>query len=187
MNRELATAFDGFEARRQAFLADLARRPPASLELRPGASAWSLAELAQHLWLVERGTVNVLADRLQKAPLRRGLLSRLGVGMAAIRFVLGRFRIKVPVKAILPKPGVPIATVRTEWDATRERLRAVLESVSDAQVHQPYFRHPLAGALTVAQTMEFLTLHHDHHLGQVERITRGTAGAAGGEERRGEE
>src|SRR5688572_24697464 len=100
----LASAFDGLESRRQAFLADLARRPDAEVVARPSPSAWSLAELAQHLWLVERGTVKVLADRLTKPPLRRGPFSRLGV--AAMRFVLGRFRFKVPIKSIQPKPGI---------------------------------------------------------------------------------
>ncbi len=100
--------------------------------------------------------------------------------MAAMRFVLGRFRIKAPTKAIVPKAGVPLAQVLVDWDATRSRLRDVLEGIGEDRVHQSYFRHPLAGALSVAQTMEFLVMHHDHHLGQVGRITKGLDGAAYG-------
>ena len=166
----LATAFDALEARRQALFADLAARPPASLDARPAPTAWSLAEVAQHLWLVERGTVHVMEGRLAKPPLRRGPLNRLGI--AAMRFVLGRIRFKVPIAAIQPKPGVPLSQVRADWDATRAKLRAMLEGIDETRLHQSFFRHPLAGALSVAETMEFLVRHHDHHLRQVARIDR---------------
>ena len=166
----LATAFDALETRRQALFADLASRPPASLEVRPEPKSWTLAEVAQHLWLVERGTLHVMEGRLAKPPLRRGPLNRLGI--AAMRFILGRFRFRVPIAAIQPKPGIPLAQVQADWDATRSKMRAMLEGIDEPRLHQSFFRHPLAGPLSVAETMEFLTRHHDHHLRQVRRIDR---------------
>ena len=167
----LASSFDALERRRQALLADLAARPRATIEARPSANAWSLAEVAQHLWLVERGTLKVLTSRLEKGqPLRRGPFNRLGI--AAMRFVLGRIRLKVPIEAIRPRPGIALEQVRTDWDDTRERLRTLLDGMDEARAAQPWFRHPLAGALSVVETMDFLTRHHDHHLMQVARITK---------------
>lgn len=173
----LARHWDALEARRHAFLAELATLSPAAVAFRPAPDAWSLEDLAQHLWLIERGAVHILTSRQEKPPLPRDPLSPLKI--AAMRMLVHRdIRIKAPVPEIVPQTRMPLDAVRAEWDATRATLRALLERVTPERMEMRIFRHPIFGPMTLAQATEFVWRHHDHHLHQLRRI-RGAAGFPG--------
>ena len=177
MLHSLATQWDALETRRHALLADLAATSPAALAFRPTPTSWSLEDVAQHLWLVERGAVHIMTTRYEKPPLKADLLSPLKV--VAMRFTVPRgVRIKAPVPEIVPKERMSVDAVRAEWERTRETLKALLEQVTPERVGRRIFRHPIFGPLTLAESVEFVKLHHDHHLHQVRRI-RATAGFPG--------
>ena len=165
----LAKQWDALEMRRHAFLADLAATSPAALAFRPTSTSWSLEDVAQHLWLVERGAVHLMTTRYEKPPLKGELLSPLKVML--MRFAVPRgIRIKAPVPEIVPKDRMSVDAVRTEWERTRQTLRGLLEQVTPDRVGRRIFRHPIFGPLTLAESVEFVKLHHDHHLHQVRRI-----------------
>jgi hypothetical protein len=169
--------WDAIESRRQAFLADLGSTSPGALAFRPGPGAWSLEDVAQHLWLVERGTVHVLRSRAEKPSLPRDPFSPLK--LAAMRAIVPRgIRIKAPVPEIIPQRRMPVDEVAPAWEATRAELRDVLTRLAPERLETRIFRHPLFGPLSVVQTVEFLGLHHDHHGHQVRRI-RAAAGYPG--------
>lgn len=173
----LARHWDALESRRQAFLAELAATSPAGLAFRPAPDAWSLEDVAQHLWLIEKGAVHILRDRFDKPPLERDPLSPLRI--VAMRLLVHRdIPIKAPVKEIVPQQRMSVDEVRAEWDRTRETLRGLLEQVTPDRVGKRIFRHSLFGPLTIAQSTEFVWRHHDHHVHQVRRI-RGAAGFPG--------
>jgi hypothetical protein len=168
---QLAQHWDALEARRQAFLADLAATSPAALAFRPAPGSWSLEDVAQHLWLVERGAVHILATRIEKPPLKADLMSPLKVTAMRLMVPLG-IRIKAPVPEIVPTERMPVDAVRTRWEETRATLRGLLDQVKPERVNLRIFRHPIFGPLTLAQSVEFIGLHHDHHLHQVRRIRK---------------
>ena len=174
---QLSRHWDALEARRQALLADLAATSPAALAFRPAPDAWSLEDVAQHLWLVERGAVHILTTRIAKPPLKRDLLSPFKVLMMRVLVRRG-IRIKSPVPEIVPAERMPVDAVRAQWDQTRATLRGLLDQVTAERVNLRIFRHPIFGPLTLAQSVEFIGLHHDHHLHQVRRI-RAAAGYPG--------
>ena len=173
----LARHWDALESRRQAFLADLAATSPAALAFKPTPESWSLEDVAQHLWLVERGAVHILSSRWDKPPLPRDPMSPFRIVMMRI-FVQRGIRIKAPVPEIVPKERMPVDAVRAEWERTRATLRDLLERVTPDRVGKRIFRHPIFGPMTVAQSAEFVWRHHDHHLHQVRRI-RAAAGFPG--------
>lgn len=173
----LAKHWDALESRRQAFLGELAATSPAGLAFRPAAEAWNLEDVAQHLWLIEKGAVHILRDRFDKPPIARDPLSPLKV--AAMRLLVARdVRIKAPVKEIVPTTRMTVDAVRGEWDRTRETLHGLLEQVTPDRMGKRIFRHPIFGPLTIAQSAEFVWRHHDHHLHQIRRI-RGASGFPG--------
>src|SRR3954468_16428825 len=130
---QLATEWNALEARRQAFLVDLAATSPAALTFRPSPESWSLEDVAQHLWLVERGAGHIMTTRYEKPPLKRDPLSPIKI--AAMRVLTPRgIRIKAPVPEIVPKERVPVDVVRTEWERTRATLRGLLEQVTPDRV-----------------------------------------------------
>ena len=165
----LTKHWDALEARRRAFLGELATTSPASLAFRPAPDAWNLEDVAQHLWLIEKGAVHVLRDRFDKPPIARDPLSPLKV--VAMRLLVQRdVRIKAPVKEIVPTERMAVDTVRAEWDRTRETLHGLLEQVTPDRLEKRIFRHPIFGPMTIAQSTEFVWRHHDHHLHQIRRI-----------------
>lgn len=177
----LATQYDALERRRLTFLDALAAEPPAALTFTPAPGAWSLADVAQHLWLVDRGTMHVVSTRLDKPPLKTGALDPLR--RLATRLILNSsIRFRAPLEAIVPKAPMPLAQVRAEWEQVRASMREMLEQVTPALMTRPVFRHPISGPMTVPQALDFLTWHHDHHLRQVRRIRRaaGFPGAGAG-------
>ena len=174
---QLARHWDALETRRHAFLDELAATRPAALAFRPAPTAWSLEDVAQHLWLMERGAVHILESRLEKPPLPRDPLSPLK--LLAMRALVARdIRIKAPVPEIVPQTRMPVAAVRAEWERTRTTLRELLERVTPDGVDKRIFRHPIFGPMTVAESAEFVWRHHDHHMHQVRRI-RGADGFPG--------
>ena len=173
----LAKHWDALESRRQALLGKLAATSPAGLAFRPAPGAWSLEDVAQHLWLVEKGAVHILRDRFDKPPIARDPLSP--VKIAAMRLLVPRgIRIKAPVKEIIPQHRVPVDVLRDEWERTRAALRGLLEQVTPDRLGTRIFRHPIFGPMTIAESAEFVWRHHDHHLHQVRRI-RGAEGFPG--------
>ena len=173
----LAKHWDALESRRRAFLGELASTSAAGLAFRPAPDAWSLEDVAQHLWLIEKGAVHILRDRFDKPPLKRDVLSPLKI--VAMRALVHRdVRIKAPVKEIIPQQRMAVDVVRAEWDRTRETLHALLERVTPDRMEKRIFRHPIFGPMTIAQSAEFVWRHHDHHVHQVRRI-RAAAGFPG--------
>ena len=173
----LAKHWDALESRRRTLLDELAGTSPAGLAFRPGPDAWNLEDVAQHLWLIEKGAVHILRDRFDKPPIARDALSPLKV--VAMRLLVQRdVRIKAPVKEIVPQQRMSVDAVRAEWDRTREALHGLLEQVTPERMGKRIFRHPIFGPLTIAQSAEFVWRHHDHHLHQIRRI-RSAAGFPG--------
>lgn len=174
MDPSLAKHWDALESRRLAFLADLEATSPAARAFKPSPEAWSLEDVAQHLWLVERGAVHILESRLEKPPLPRDWLSPLKL---TLMHVAGGadIRVKAPVKEIVPQAPMKLEAIRAEWERTRAALRALLERATPEQRRKRIFRHPLFGPMNMVQAAEFVWRHHDHHLHQVRRI-RAAAG-----------
>ncbi len=170
----LQSAFDALEQRRQSLLGELEHCTPEQRSFQPARGAWSLAEVTHHLLLVEQGVLGVLADRGRASPGRRRIRDRIGSVAVRVVFALG-IRVKVPVRGVRPKAGVPLEEVRQQWDDTRAALSVYLESITEAALRQPVLRHPVSGPMDVLQGLVFLTRHFDHHLRQVERIRRAAA------------
>lgn len=177
MHPTLTQRWNDIESRRHAFLADLDALPPEAIAFHPAPGAWSLEDLAQHLLLVEQGITQVLAQRADKPPLPADPLTPLKLFLMR---ALGprSLRVRAPIEQIVPRARMPLDVVRAEWQRTRDRLRDVLERVPAGRVKARIFRHPVFGAMDHACTVEFIAIHHDHHLHQVRRI-KGARGFPG--------
>ena len=165
----LRSRFDELERQRRAVVDELLRHSPAQLQFRPAPGAWSLADLMQHLVLVEESTLEFLRSKPPRPASTRTLAHRIRWAMFAM--VAPRsIRVRVPVAAVKPVGEVPVATLLTRWDAVREQLQAHLESITEAQLPMVVMKHPIGGPLPVLETLEFIRLHLVHHGHQIRRI-----------------
>lgn len=160
---------NALERQRLTLLRHVGRYSATQQSFRPTAESWSMADVVQHLVLVEDAVVpQLLAAAGGRAP---RLATRLRYVLMLALFGTGA-RIKAPVAAIVPREHVPLDELRERWDATRARLRLHLEALSPERSAVTAFRHPRVGWLTTPQTLGFLGAHVRHHQRQIGRIER---------------
>jgi uncharacterized damage-inducible protein DinB len=85
-----------------------------------------------------------------------------------------RYRKKIKAPAILPEPtgNRTFKEWRREWEASRRQWQQLLENTPEKLLQKELFKHPLAGYLTLRQTLDFITEHTLHHVAQVKRLVQ---------------
>ena len=130
---------------------------------RIGPGRWCPLELVEHLVLVHEGTGAVL----RRTPIRlpRGRHPSWGRPMLLGIVLRSPLRIRAPVASVLPAPGgpQPLEMLVDRWRQAQESIREALERNGRAWGDGPVFRHPIAGWLDAAETLQFLLDHLEHH------------------------
>ncbi|HEY8309419.1 MAG TPA: DinB family protein [Gemmatimonadaceae bacterium] len=131
---------------------------------KPSPNAWSLAQVTQHLALVSNGM-------LRTARPRKRFLYLGDARLALLTLVLrSPLRIPAPAAVIIPAPDVTWSDARGNIVASVERWKNFVESEAFDATR---FRHPIVGALSPAQTVQFLVEHFGHHLRQIDALFAG--------------
>jgi len=166
--RRLLHALD---AHRAAFAARLDALPEAVVHASPAPGAWSLAQLAEHLLLIDSGL------RFDGAPASLAVRRTSRMRSTGIQAVLSLpLRIKGPPSAayVMPTAAPRWPEVRDRWAALRAGW--MREPDDDGAVA---FVHPIAGPFLLDDALAFLLAHHRHHDAQLRRTLRGVSGLAG--------
>lgn len=128
----------------------------------PEPGAWSLTEVVQHLSLVAGGMLRT------GRPAKPGVRFIGSAKLAALRGLLrSRLKIKAPVAAVVPRPGVTWSDAQSNLRASNVRWRAFVDGDT---FDETGFKHPFVGRLTPVETVEFLVEHFQHHMRQVDRL-----------------
>ena len=149
------------DAHRARLTAKLDALPGAVVHAAPAPGAWSLAQLAEHLALIDGGLT------FDGPPVSSASRTTSWVRCAGIRAVLALpLRIQGPPSAayVMPSGAPRWPEVRERWVALRAGWRHAAAS-SDAVA----FLHPIAGPFVGADALAFLLAHHRHHDAQVRR------------------
>ena len=158
----LRGAHDELRARWVALLADLRSRPPESLRTKPDPDRWTLIEVAHHLALAEQGLLQGLPpiDELRAAP--RGLADGVKRRLVALVVRTG-LRVPVPNDEMRPDPDVDLETVAALRMETDAWLTHCIDTAPDATLSGAICTHPIAGALTLLETLRLGAQHIDTH------------------------
>lgn len=135
---------------------------------KPAEGKWSPGQVIFHLVQVEQFSVSYVKKKLS----RPETLKKTGIG-ASIRFFLLKFFLSLPVKYKAP---APVSTVpdnlnkeqlMMQWEDTRKEMASLLDSFPEELLEKNIFKHLVAGRLTIAQMLDFIHDHIDHHLPQI--------------------
>lgn len=155
---------DLLDAHRAAFSARLDALPSAAVHAQPSPGVWSLAQLAEHLLLIDGG---LLADG---PPISSASRATSWVRSRGIQSILALpLRIEGPPSAVYVMPSAS-----PQWPDVRERWagrRSDWGSWS-ARPGTVAFAHPIAGPFLWDDALAFLLAHHRHHDAQVGRILK---------------
>lgn len=129
---------------------------------RPAPDAWSLTEIVQHLALVAGGMLRTAR------PAGRSFPYGGRVKLASLRRILrSPLKIRAPVAAIVPRPGVTWVDASRNLAGSNLRWKAFVDGDDFTRTA---FRHPFVGRLGPAETAGFLVEHFEHHVRQVDRL-----------------
>jgi hypothetical protein len=78
--------------------------------------------------------------------------------------------VDVPHESIEPHGRHSLNELVDEWDRIRQNMRVLLEEIeADTQADMVY-RHPYAGPLNLAETLEFIDIHLANHVRHIDVI-----------------
>ena len=148
---------------------------------RPEPGLWSVAEILEHLSLVEAQLVRLFQVVLRKAEAAGGAGRAVDAPFAPItlREVAERAateKYKAPETAV-PTGGVTLTDSIARLNQTRDALNELRPLIERLDCTQMLYPHPAFGPLNLYQWLAFMGLHQSRHRRQIEAL-RETMNAA---------
>lgn len=171
--RRMPSHYDGelqrLERQRAALLEHVGRYTEQEQAFRPAPGRWSVADVVQHLVLVEERMLVHGRSQASASPGRVRLRARVRLWLV-LRVLARDVRIRAPTELVVPQMPIPVSRLGPRWEAVRADLGAYVAQFRDGTRHAPAFRHPRCGWITAAGGLRFLEAHIGHHFRQIERI-----------------
>jgi uncharacterized damage-inducible protein DinB len=169
---------------RRRLVARVENLDEARQQARAAAGGWSVAEIVEHLSLIERQLTTLFEKWLRRAEDAREGETRSDDSEESPRpftpFSLDEYveqnreRKFVAPETAQPAGASPVADSLARLEETRttlERLRPRFEMTDLTTIQYP---HPAFGALNLAQWLAFIGIHEARHVGQIGRILKET-------------
>lgn len=159
------------DSSRTSLAAAVAAVPESQRDRRPEAGRWSVAEVLEHLALVEGGIGRLLGRQLEAAR-AAGLGPETSSSPVVPTLPVGHLRDRrVPIAAperVVPKGELSAGAA---WQLLEDRRRALLDTLRAADGlalgEVPMPPHPALGPLDAYQWVVFLGAHEDRHAEQI--------------------
>lgn len=170
MHPRLAEVMKYAEESREELLAALAGIDATRAARSPEGGGWSVAEIVEHLHLVEHSSLRALFRALRNAragglrnesddtslsPLIAEIDSRIGAG--------GR----MAPEFTRPKSADPLPELVARLAESREGLRTWAREADGAALEDAHFPHPALGELSLYGWVVMLGAHERHHTAQL--------------------
>lgn len=154
------------EASQQEMTMLLAAIPADRFDVRPVDGGWTIAEIVEHLMLIETGAGRLIGGMLKQ------LEGTTDAETDPIGPTMARFRVAEPVTKLAAPPmvtptGVSLGEALEKQGASRERLIAALKAGSGRALHTMTWQHPFLGALNGYQWALLAAQHQRRHLKQI--------------------
>ena len=177
MHPRVAELVDLLTRGRAALLAAVASVPAEQLERRPTPDGWSVAEVLDHLLMVESGSARLLAKRLQRA--REAGLGPETETSSVLDRLPGYDPIGGPARVapemVRPREGATAETALAGLQEARETLLGVLRDGDGLALEQVTAVHPVIGDIDVYRWVLFIAKHEQRHEQQLRSISAALA------------
>jgi hypothetical protein len=168
MNSKVARLFERLQNDFLQLLSELDNVKSEQLEISPAKGIWSVTQVMYHLNSAESLSVlYVNKKRLGASQLKRtGIEAQLRLLYAGIAFYVP-FKYRAPAFLGDMPEHVAYEEIKTSWLKTRSDLAALLESLTDDELHKPIFRQPFFGRWNIFQMLGFMQIHFNRHRKQM--------------------
>ncbi|QQZ08877.1 DinB family protein [Heyndrickxia vini] len=133
------------------------------LNRRVSEESWSIMQVLEHLYLMEKGIVANMKKALTEED--------HPTDPKPIQLTLNRStKIPAPSYFVPTNDFITLAEMKTKLEDSRANLTAVEETADTRLFEKKSFLHPVFGQMTVKQWIPFIGLHEKRHLAQIEEI-----------------
>ena len=160
---------------RQNYIAVLTDLDEVQSQWKPSSESWNAVEITEHLFWAEQGGILGMWKTL--LGIREGTVSyeetSLNDGLLIEAIIERTWKVKETVPAIAaPRMGGPLPF----WISSLTSLQPILDSFGEILYEDDLSKkahpHPISGALTFGQRLEFLRFHIDRHRMQAENLKK---------------
>jgi len=142
---------------------------PALLSRRPAENEWSVAEVVEHLYLVERAVMNYLKSKLDQPPVKVSFVKKL-IPMSIVSLRVKR--LQAP-KIVQPSADLPsMEELLRKYDALRATTKEICITEGQERLSKICFKHPFFGDMDGAAAVSMIAFHEQRHLKQIHKILK---------------
>jgi DinB family protein len=135
---------------------------------RPSEDEWSVAEIVQHLSLVEELVIKSLEGSIARPPQRLSFFRRfIPTSIVSIRLL----RVKAP-KAVNPTVVPEKNDGIDNLNRVRDALKSLCSAHNERRFRQLVFNHPFLGKINGVATVSFVGYHEQRHLKQIREVLK---------------
>jgi len=169
MPERLQQGLRALDERRRALLDEVEALSAERLTAKPLPGKWSILEIVEHLVIAERDVLQNLPEPSQLVDRPRRLKAH--VSYPLVMFVLKHgIPAKVPSPRMVPTGNASLAALRRQWDENHQWLRAYVDGLERDDFGKAVFEHPIAGPMTVEQTIRMGLVHLETHIREIRRL-----------------
>ena len=168
----VAEIFDDIDATRARLLQTVEGLSADEQNFRPAPEKWSVAEVVEHLSIIESRVARLLGKLLEKAEAEAGAGSA-GAAFAPVsvaEFVEASRAQKLEAPENVRPAGAPLADSLEALRDSRAALHALRPRVEQTDCAAARFPHPIWGPLNLYQWLLFVGAHEARHIAQIEAL-----------------
>ncbi len=174
MEKSVASRYQAMQAELYALFAKMDQTQPSLRNQRP-EGAWNSVQILQHLLLSEGGTVAYVNKKLNQSPenvAKAGLAAKLR--SFALNRALRNFRKKYKAPGTVGDvdDAPDYEAIKARYLDVRKDLKETLEKFDAERTKRCYFKHPVAGTMSILQALDFMHEHFVRHRAQIEERSR---------------
>ena len=175
MHARLAETMSFVEEKRRELLESFEGVPAHRLGRRANPDGWSVAEILEHLRMVESGVARVIAKRVNQAK-EAGLGEEKSTTPVVPSFDKYRAELegrtmKAPAM-VQPRLDIDFNEALDGLGTSRENLRAAAASANGLALGEIKHTHPVLGEIDLYQWLIFVGQHEGRHKKQIERTLK---------------
>jgi hypothetical protein len=175
MHARLAEAMNYVEEERNGLLQSFAGVSGDRLCQRATPDAWSVAEILDHLRMVEAGVARLITKRVAQAR-ENGLGEERSTESVLPTFDQHSARLENAVMqspaTVIPRANIDINEAVDGLESSREALRAAAVSADGLSIGEIKHTHAILGELDLYQWLIFVGQHEGRHKRQIERTLK---------------
>jgi uncharacterized damage-inducible protein DinB len=167
----IADIFAANDRAQERFVAAVSNLSEAQENFRPAEGQWTIAEIVEHVSIVNEGFLRITHKLLNEAEAAaKPPVADLKLGPTSLNEKGEQLPPFQAPERVHPKGGVRIEDSLPKMKATLAGFAEIRSRLEAVDLSQQSFPHPAFGPINAYQWMILLGEHEDRHRGQIERL-----------------